>query len=67
MPRVMVWAEPPLLSVDGPGHVLVTARETGGQALAERVQVEPLDEDSSAALLLRRSFRAEDARDDDDR
>lgn len=57
----------PLLSVDGPGHVLVTARETGGQALAERVQVEPLDEDSSAALLLRRSYRPEAAHEDDAR
>jgi tetratricopeptide (TPR) repeat protein len=57
----------PLLSVDGPGHVLVTARETGGQSLAERVQVEPLDEESSAALLLRRSYRPEAAHEDDAR
>src|SRR3954454_21836211 len=49
----------PLLSGDGRGHGRVTARETGGKVLAERVPVEPLDEDASATLLLRRARRSE--------
>ncbi len=51
----------PLLDIDNRGHVLVTARESGGQALAARMRVEPLDVPAGATLLLRRSRQEEPA------